>query len=138
MNSTILQIAQRYVRLLLLLFAVIALLRGHNFPGGGFIGGLLAGLSIVMKGFAFDIERVREEMRITPVGFLTIGLTLIAMSMVPSLVAGEAFMQGFWIKPELPFIGEIKLGTPLLFDMGVFFAVIGVTVLFLFSLKKED
>jgi multicomponent Na+:H+ antiporter subunit B len=138
MNSTILQIAQRYVRLLLLLFAVIALLRGHNFPGGGFIGGLLAGLSIVMKGFAFDIERVREEMRITPVGFLTIGLTLIAMSMVPSLVTGEAFMQGFWIKPELPFIGEIKLGTPLLFDMGVFFAVIGVAVLFLFSLKKED
>jgi multicomponent Na+:H+ antiporter subunit B len=46
MNSTILQIADRYVRWLLLLFALIALLRGHDYRGGGFIAGLLAGLSV--------------------------------------------------------------------------------------------
>jgi multicomponent Na+:H+ antiporter subunit B len=138
MNSTILQIAQRYVRFLLLLFAVVALLRGHNHPGGGFIGGLLAGLSIVMKGFAFDIDRVREEMRITPTGFLSIGLMLIVASFLPSLIGREPFMQGYWFTSVLPLIGELKLGTPLLFDTGVFFSVIGVTVLFSFSLKKKD
>lgn len=137
MNSTILQIAQRYVRFLLLLFAVVALLRGHNHPGGGFIGGLLAGLSIVMKGFAFDIDRVRQEMRISPPGFLFLGLIFVAASFLPSLLAGGSFMQGYWLKADLPLLGELKLGTPLLFDVGVFFSVIGVTVLFLFSLKKE-
>jgi multicomponent Na+:H+ antiporter subunit B len=63
---------------------------------------------------------------------------MIVLSILPSLFTGEAFMQGFWIKPQLPLIGEVKLGTPLLFDTGVFFAVIGVTILFLFSLKKEN
>lgn len=138
MNSTILQIAQRYIRILLLLFAVVALLRGHNHPGGGFIGGLLAGLSIVMKGFAYDIDRVRAEMRIRPTGFLVLGLILIVFSFLPSLLGDAPLMLAYWIKPVLPLIGELKLGTPLLFDVGVFFSVIGVTTLFLFSLKKEE
>lgn len=138
MNSVILQIAQRYVRFLLLFFAVIALLRGHNHPGGGFIAGLLAGLSIVMKGFAFDIEQVKRQMKISPPGFIGIGLVLIVVSTLPSLVAGSSFMSGSWTTVSMPVVGELKLGTPLLFDTGVFFAVIGVTLTFLFSLTKVE
>ena len=138
MNSVILQIAQKYVRSLLLIFAVIALLRGHNHPGGGFIAGLLAGLSIVMKGFAFDIEQVKSQMRISPPAFIGIGLGLIVFSTVPSMISGKAFMTGLWTTIPLPLLGELKLGTPLLFDTGVFFAVIGVTLMFLFSLKRAE
>lgn len=138
MNSVILQIAQKYVRFLLLLFAVIALLRGHNHPGGGFIAGLLAGLSIVMKGFAYEIEQVKSQMKITPPAFIGIGLGLIVLSTLPSMVSGKAFMTGLWTTIPLPLAGELKLGTPLLFDTGVFFAVIGVTLMFLFSLKRAE
>jgi multicomponent Na+:H+ antiporter subunit B len=138
MNTVILQIAQRFVRLLLLLFAIIALLRGHNFPGGGFIGGLLAGMSIVLKGFAFDIESVRKSLRISPEAFIASGLIIIVVSFLPSILAGEAFMKGLWLVITLPFGQELKLGTPLLFDIGVFFTVIGVTLLFLFTLKKVE
>lgn len=138
MNSVILQIAQRYVRFLLLFFAVIALLRGHNHPGGGFIAGLLAGLSIVMKGFAYDIEQVRSQMKVSPPAFIGIGLVLIVVSTFPSMFSGSAFMTGVWTTIQLPLGGEIKLGTPLLFDTGVFFAVIGVTLMFLFSLKRAE
>jgi len=138
MNSVILQIAQRYVRFLLLFFAVIALLRGHNHPGGGFIAGLLAGLSIVMKGFAFDIEQVRRQMKLSPSGFIGTGLVLIVVSTLPSLLAGNAFMSGSWTTISMPLGVDLKLGTPLLFDTGVFFAVIGVTLMFLFSLTKSE
>ena len=138
MNSAILQIAQRYVRALLLIFAVIALLRGHNHPGGGFIAGLLAGLSMVMKSFAYDIEMVSREMKLKPAGFMAAGLLLILLSTFPSLVNGASFMKGYWLQLPLPLIGEIKLGTPLLFDTGVFFGVIGVTRMFFFSIKKAQ
>jgi len=138
MNTVILQIAQRYVRALLLLFAIIALLRGHNHPGGGFIGGLLAGMSIVLKGFAFDIERVRASLKISPQAYIAAGLIIIVASFLPSIFAGEEFMKGLWLIISLPFGNELKLGTPLVFDIGVFFAVIGVTLLFLFSLKRAE
>ena len=138
MNSVILQIAQKYVRFLLLLFAVIALLRGHNHPGGGFIAGLLAGLSIVMKGFAFDIERVRQQLKVSPTGFIVLGLGFILLSMLPAMFGGEMFMQGMWSTIPVPLLGDLKLGTPLVFDVGVFFGVIGVTLLFLFSLKMVE
>lgn len=136
MNSSILQIAQRYVRILLLIFAVVALLRGHNHPGGGFIAGLLAGMSMVMKGFAYDIKIVAGEMKLKPVGLMALGLFLILLSTLPSLAGGVAFMKGFWISANIPLIGEMKLGTPLLFDTGVFFGVIGITRMFFFSIKS--
>jgi len=136
MNTVILQIAQRFVRGLLLLFAVIALLRGHNHPGGGFIGGLLAGMSIVLKGFAFDIDHVRASLKMSPQAYIATGLIIIVASFLPSIVVGEEFMKGLWLVISLPFGNEIKLGTPLVFDIGVFFAVIGVTLMFLFSLRK--
>lgn len=138
MNTVILQVAQRLVRILLLLFAVVALLRGHNHPGGGFIGGLLAGMSIVLKGFAFDIVSVRASLRIPPQAYIAIGLVIIVASFLPSIIAGEEFMKGLWFVISLPFDNELKLGTPLVFDIGVFFVVIGVTLLFLFSLQKVE
>jgi multicomponent Na+:H+ antiporter subunit B len=138
MNTVILQIAQRYVRGLLLLFAVVTLLRGHNHPGGGFIGGLLAGMSIVLKGFAFDAVSVRASLKISPTTYIAIGLIFLVLSFLPSFLAGEEFMKGLWLVIPLPFQNELKLGTPLVFDIGVFFTVIGVTLMFLFSLKKAE
>jgi multicomponent Na+:H+ antiporter subunit B len=134
MNSNVLQLAEKYVRWLLLLFAIIALLRGHNLPGGGFIAGLLAGLSIVFQGFAYTPEYALAKLRFPPRVFLASGLSLMLLSMLPSILAGEALMQGMWIS-LLPWEG-FKVGTPLLFDAGVFLAVIGVSMSFLFSLKK--
>jgi len=136
MNSAILQIAQRYVRFLLLLFAAVALLRGHNHPGGGFIAGLLAGLSMVMKAFAYDIEVVARQIKVSPSKFMAAGLALILMSSFPSLAGGEAFMTGYWVQWDIPVVGALKLGTPLLFDVGVFLAVMGVIRMFFFSLKQ--
>lgn len=138
MNSVILQIAAKYLKWLLIVFAVLALFRGHNYPGGGFIGGLMAGLAIVYRGFAFNAFQVKEELADRPERYVALGLLAIILSFVPSLLKGKTLMTGIWLNIPVPVAGEIKLGTPLLFDTGIFLAVIGVTLLFVFSLTQKQ
>jgi len=137
MNSIILQLAAKYLRWLFIIFAVLALIRGHNDPGGGFIGGLLAGLAIVYRGLAYDTFQVKERMQNIPEWFIAGGLFTILLSFAPSLILGNTIMTGIWLKIPLPLVGELKLGSPFLFDIGVFFTVIGVTVMFVFSLTQK-
>ena len=138
MNSTILKLASGYIRGLMLTFAIILLIRGHNDPGGGFIGGLLAGLSIVYKVYAFDFYTAKQKLIIQPLQYLAIGLTTIVLSTLPSLIKGLDFMTGVWWKFGSPDFFELKIGTPFIFDIGVFFSVVGVVLLFMFSLNTED
>lgn len=138
MNSIILQIASKYLRVLLLFFAVFALLRGHNQPGGGFIGGLLAALSIIYTSLAYNVKEVKERLKIQPEAYIALGLLLILISVFIGVLSVNPIMNGEWVSIKLPAMKPLKLGTPLLFDTGVFFAVIGVTLVFFFnmSLKK--
>ena len=138
MNSTILKLASGYIRGLMLTFAIIALIRGHNSPGGGFIGGLLAGLSMVYKVYSYDFQTARQDLILKPMHYLAIGLTTIILSALPSLVKGLDFMSGVWWKIGSSEFFELKIGTPFIFDIGVFFSVIGVVLLFMFSLNTED
>jgi multicomponent Na+:H+ antiporter subunit B len=136
MNSVILQLASKYIRFIFFMFAFIVLMRGHNQPGGGFIGGLLAALAIVYKGFAYSLQSVRNKIETSSRWILIAGLLTIFASFMPSVLDRKSFMTGYWIR--LTFAGDIKFGTPLLFDIGVFLAVAGVTLLFLFSLTKNE
>lgn len=136
MNSVILQVASKHVRWILVLFALIALYRGHNFPGGGFIGGLLVGLSVVFYSLAYDAQKAKQSLKIQPEGYIALGLLLILVSILPGLFLKQYFMAGIWTSIHIPFLGEIKLGTPFLFDIGVFFAVIGVTLISFFTFSN--
>lgn len=138
MNSVILQIASKHIKWLLLVFAIIALMRGHNYPGGGFIGGLLAALGIVFNGFAYNSKVALEKLRIQPEIYISVGLLLSVLSLVPSLLMKTTLMKGVWVEIPLPFFDVVKFGTPFLFDIGVFLTVIGVTLMFFFSLTKNE
>jgi multicomponent Na+:H+ antiporter subunit B len=134
MNSVILQIASKYIRLILLVFAVLALLRGHNHPGGGFIGGLLGGLAYVFSAFAYSDDYVRDRLFLRPSFMVAIGLAIVLLSMTAPLLADAEIMRGLWMEIRLPLELKLKLGTPLLFDLGVFLTVMGVSLLFLLNL----
>lgn len=136
MNSVILQVASKHVRWILVLFALIALYRGHNFPGGGFIGGLLVGLSVVFYSLAYDAQKAKQSLKIQPEGYIALGLLFILVSILPGFFLKQYLMAGIWTGIHIPFLGEIKLGTPFLFDIGVFFAVIGVTLISFFTFSN--
>jgi multicomponent Na+:H+ antiporter subunit B len=138
MNAYLLQIAEKYVRWFLLIMALLALLRGHNLPGGGFIGGLLAALSVVFRGLAYNPQYAREKLFMSPENYMGLGLLFIILSLLPALFFSEPFMTGYWLKIALAPDLVLKLGTPFLFDVGVFFSVIGVTLTFLFSKTKFE
>ena len=137
MNSAILQLAAPYIRWIFFTGAIIILIRGHNYPGGGFIGGLLAGLAILFKGFAYNLHEVREQLGRKPQQLIGSGLFIVILSFLPSIFLKKSFMTGVWIKPVLPLLGELKLGTPFLFDIGVFLVVMGITLLFLLALTQH-
>lgn len=131
MNSIILKLAAPYVKLLLIVFSVIALLRGHNHPGGGFIGGLLAAMASIYTALAFSFPEYLKGQKQQSIRFLILGLSFVLVSTLPGMFMGSALMKGLWI--SLSVLGtEIKLGTPFVFDIGVYFVVIGIVTL-LFS-----
>jgi multisubunit Na+/H+ antiporter MnhB subunit len=135
MTSSILQTAARLLMPLLLLFAVFLLLRGHNQPGGGFVGGLVVASSFVLYSIAFGVDAARRALLVTPSMLLGIGLLVAVASGIPGVVGGRPFMSAVWTTLGAG-SAVIDLGTPLVFDVGVFLAVIGVVLTIVFTLAE--
>lgn len=137
MESIILQIAARHMRPLLIILSLVVLYRGHNEPGGGFIGGLMLGAAYILYAMAFGVRKTQATIFFSPVNLTATGLLVALLSGVPALFSGDVFMTGEWITLFKATLFELKLGTPLLFDVGVYFAVAGMLMLVLFSIMEE-
>jgi multicomponent Na+:H+ antiporter subunit B len=135
MTSTILQTAARLLMPLLLLFAVFLLLRGHNQPGGGFVGGLVVAASFVLYSIAFGVDAARRALLVRPSNLLAIGLLVALLSGLPGVAAGQPFMTAVWTTVAAGSTA-LDVGTPLVFDIGVFLAVIGVVLTIVFTLAE--
>lgn len=134
MNSLVLQTAVRTLVLLLVVFSVLVLVRGHNEPGGGFIGGLVCGLAFAAHALSFGIGRTRRLMHIEPYTLLGLGLILAVGSGVVSMLIGQPFMTAQWLG-QVPGIG--KVGTVLVFDIGVYLVVLGTALMILTGLMDR-
>ena len=137
MNSIILSTATRFLLPLLLLFSVFLLLRGHNAPGGGFAGGLVVAGAWTLYAIAQGLDDARRLLGVEPRKLITAGLLVAIGSAMFGPLAGEPFMTGQWWELSLPILKEVHLGTPLLFDVGVYLVVIGVTITVLMTLIEE-
>ena len=137
MTSLILSTASRLLLPLFLLFSIFILLRGHNEPGGGFVGGLIAAAAFALHAIAYDVEKTRTLLAIDTRSLIVLGLLLAMSSGMISLFLGEPFLTGQWVKVSFGPIGELDLGTPLFFDIGVYLTVIGVTLTIILSLAEE-
>jgi len=135
MTSSILQTAARLLMPLLLLFAVFLMLRGHNQPGGGFVGGLVVAASFVLYSIAFGVDAARRALLVRTSTLLGIGLLVALVSGLPGVVLGQPFMTSMWTTVTLGSTA-LDVGTPLVFDIGVFLAVIGVVLTIVFTLAE--
>jgi multicomponent Na+:H+ antiporter subunit B len=136
MSSIILSTTIRLLLPLLLLFSVFLLLRGHNEPGGGFVGGLVAAAAISLYALAEGVEAARRILIVNPRQLIAIGLLIALGSGVIPLFFGLPFQAGLWLPHSLPVLGHI--GTPLLFDLGVYLLVAGMALLIVLSLMEEE
>ena len=134
MNSTILRTATRFLLPLLLLFALVIFLQGHNKPGGGFIGGLVAAAAFSLHALAFDPRETRRMLVVDLRTLIGAGLSIALASAVAPLAVGKPFFKGLWTEVEIG--GNLlHLGTPLLFDAGVYLVVFGITLIMIFALE---
>ena len=131
-NSPIFRTAARLLTPLLLAFSIFLLLRGHNEPGGGFVGGLVAAAAFALYTIAFGTRRAREALVVRPLTLLGAGLLIALVSGLPAVLRGQPFLTALWAPRSLPF------GTPALFDAGVFLVVAGVVLMMLFTLAEES
>jgi len=134
-RSILLSAAARYLMPLMLVFSVFLLIRGHNEVGGGFVGGLVATSALMLYAIALSPAALRKLLPVEPHVLVSAGLISTLISGLIPMLAGQPFMTGLWLKNPIPVIG--KVGTPLLFDTGVYLVVIGVVTWILLTLAEE-
>ena len=139
MKSIILTAAARLLVGLLLVFSVFMLLRGHNLPGGGFIGGLIGAVGFVVYAIACGSKDARAALRVPPEDLAMAGLGIALIGGLMAALFGEAFFTGQWL-----FIGAtedskgLPLSSVLVFDIGVYLVVMGSILTLVFALEEGD
>ncbi|MCZ7855897.1 MULTISPECIES: Na(+)/H(+) antiporter subunit B [Agrobacterium] len=137
MNTLILRTVTPVVTSLMVLFSIFVLLRGHNEPGGGFIGGLIAVSALAIYGIAYGVTAVRRAIVFHPLAIAGAGLLLSMLSGLVSMAAGVPFMTGLWVYPSL-FGVEIPLSTVMSFDIGVYLVVVGAITSIALALEERE
>lgn len=123
----------------LLILSIFLYVRGHNDPGGGFIGGLVAAASFSLLAYTFGVEQMKKIMLLAPATWIALGLAMAYGSGLIGSQFDQEFLKAVWIKGEILFLGHV--GTPTLFDLGVYFVVVGMITLIVSELiltKKEE
>ena len=137
MRTVIFRSVAPFLTSLMVLFSIFVLLRGHNEPGGGFIGGLIAASALAIYGIACGVAPVRRAIYFHPMAIAAFGLFIAAFAGVLSIFAGVPYMSGLWIYPH--FFGvEVPLSSVLVFDVGVYLVVVGAISSIALALEERD
>lgn len=137
MRTVIFRSIAPYLTSLMVLFSIFVLLRGHNEPGGGFIGGLIAASALAIYGIACGVAPVRRAIYFHPIAIAAFGLLMAASAGVLSIFVGVPYMSGIWIYPHL-FGVELALSSVLVFDVGVYLVVVGAIGSIALALEERD
>ncbi|MGB1585918.1 MAG: Na+/H+ antiporter subunit B [Thermoplasmatota archaeon] len=135
--SLILSTSTRALSPLILVFSIFIMLRGHHLPGGGFIGGMVAGGAFALVMVSEGVHVARKAVSVAPHVLVASGLFIALAAGIIGLVQTGAFLAGIWWEWPIPLLGDVKVGTPLFFDIGVYLLVAGMTVMILFTLAEE-
>lgn len=137
---TRLVILDRSVRVIfhaVLIGSLWLLFAGHNQPGGGFVGGLVAGAAVGMHYVAGGIDEVRGLTRFRPWTILGAGLLVAATTASIPLVLGGDVLESALLSVDVPLVGTVKLTSPLAFDIGVYLLVVGLVLMVFESFGDE-
>lgn len=136
MTPLILRVAVGYLVPLLMGFSLFLLLRGHHAPGGGFAAGLIAASAVAFHTMAFSAEATRRVLRVPPTMLVGAGLLLMALAAVWGLAVSEPLLSAQWTALAVPLLGPVAIGTPLVFDSGVYLTVTGSVLVIIMALDE--
>ncbi|GIF73412.1 Na+/H+ antiporter subunit A [Asanoa siamensis] len=136
-QSVILEVVTRLVFHTIVLFSIFLLFSGHNAPGGGFAGGLVAGLALAIRYLAGGPDELTAAAPVDAGWVLGAGLFVSVGTGVLAMFAGAQVLQSAVVDVHLPVLGEVHLVTSIFFDIGVYLVVVGLILDILRSLGAE-
>jgi multicomponent Na+:H+ antiporter subunit B len=137
-NDMILQTITKITSFIILLFSFHLFLAGHNHPGGGFIGGLMTSAAIVLLLLAYDLKTVREALPINFIFVAAAGLLIAILTGIGSFLFHVPFLSHSFGYFQLPILGKTELTTAMLFDLGVYFVVVGITMTIIQTIGEKE
>ncbi|MEL6766946.1 MAG: MnhB domain-containing protein [Pseudomonadota bacterium] len=138
MSTPILKAAARVLVALMLVVSLYLLLRGHNEPGGGFIGGLIAAAAVGVLAVSHGVAAARKALRLDPIEILGLGLAAALGSGLFAGLSGEEPFTGLWLLLGADGGGKgLPISTVLVFDIGVWLTVIGAVSALVLALEEE-
>ena len=130
-HPLILRTVSRPLLPLVLLVALFLFLRGHNLPGGGFIAAILVSVALMLQYMASGVTWTRERLRLSFPPVIALGVGIALATGLGAWLFGAPFLSQTYTYLHLPVVGEVELATAMLFDLGVFVAVVGAVMLIL-------
>ncbi|MGI6409249.1 MAG: monovalent cation/H+ antiporter subunit A [Thiopseudomonas sp.] len=129
-----LRLLARLMLPLALLVAIFIFLRGHNEPGGGFIAGLVTSVALVLLHVSSGQEWVEQRMHVNYRKLAASGILIAGITGLGSLLFGMPLLTSTHGILHIPWLGDLELASAMLFDLGVYFTVVGGTLLILSNL----
>jgi multicomponent K+:H+ antiporter subunit A len=136
-----LRIPAMLVRLMLPIAGLVSvyfLLRGHNAPGGGFVGGLIMATGVIAQYMVGGTIWVESRLNIHPLAMIGAGLLAAAAAGLSAWTNSLPFLTALHTTLHLPWFGDLYLSTVLLFDLGVYLLVVGATLLILVAMAHQS
>jgi len=134
MTSLILRTASKFLLPVTLLFSIWVLFRGHNAPGGGFIGGLIASSGFALYLVAHGVKALRGVIKIKLSVLLASGFISVLGSGLIALLQNKNFLTGIWINIKFT---HMQIGSPILFDIGVYLVVLSSVLVMMLALEES-
>jgi len=136
MSNIILQkIAKLFLRVIAIT-SILLLIRGHNNPGGGFIAAIILSAGFIFYGIVFGSESIKSIIFFNTRIWMGIGLAIVLVAAILPVFVGQAPLTALWYINQLPIIGTIHLGSPLLFDTGIFIGVTGLILSIIITIME--
>lgn len=137
-NDVIFQTVTKVAAFIIILYSLHLFFSGHYTPGGGFIGGLMTAGALVLLLLAFDIKTVLKTLPIDYIKLAALGLLIAVLTGIGSFFFQVPFLTHTFSYVELPILGKTALATAVLFDLGVYLVVIGVTMTIIQTIGETE
>ena len=135
MPSVIFTTMARILFWVMLAASLFIMLRGHDQPGGGFVGGLVAAMALGLVALAEGAATARARLPLHPISIAGLGVLFAIIGGLPGLFSAGTFLDHQWV---VLLGGDLKLGTTLIFDFGVYLVVLGGVVALILRLYEVD
>src|SRR5699024_849592 len=137
-NDMMFRVFIRLIVIVVVTFSLYMFFSGHHEPRGGFIGGLMTAIAILMLYVVFGLQTIKKALPFNYPYFMGIGLLLAASTCIISMIAGDQYLKQYFGYFHIPIFGEVQWTRALIFDVAVSLVVVGTAMSLIWTVVEDD